>query len=382
MSRRAVRQPRVARPTRIILALIVIFATAVAGFAAGWMLRPSPEAQRLAGATGLDVWAPVEKRAVGEALVFPGKASPGVEQSINVSNAVLEDNPVVLEMLINQGETVGLGEPLAIVSGQPYFALPEPLAMYRDLKAGDSGKDVESLQTALSSFDELVSVTGVIDYDTMQSIERMYQRADAHLGSPSSPTATSELDWQQRVIRKDAFLAVPRTSVVIATSGPGQSLTEETPLLKVRIGKTRVEAVIDVVSVDELENGMNVIVEINGQRYEAKIVKIGDFQPAKDADDTAGKPVSVEVIDSGVTVSADTPAKIVLGDQASESTLAVPLTAVRTNDSGQNYVIARKRGTDEANVEITVSIERTGSGYAAITTEGDELSTEHEVKVS
>lgn len=285
------RASRLARPLRIVLVTAVILLVAAGGFLAGWQMRPSPEAERLARATTLDVWAAVEQRQVvgGEAEVFSGTAAAGEVRGISVSAATLDRGAVVLDMGVGAGQTITPGQVLATISGEPYFALPEPIAVYRNLRAGDTGKDVESLQTALVAGDELVSVTGVVDYDTMQAVERLYLQEGLHLGDDQEPLAATEIPWNKRLIRVDAFVPVPSGATVVSVSHPGQTLSAETPLIKVRVGKPKVSALVDVLTADKLAIVDEVAVKLDGAEHRAKVVSIGEFQGANAEGQKSGK---------------------------------------------------------------------------------------------
>ncbi|RKW94226.1 hypothetical protein D9B85_15360, partial [Corynebacterium diphtheriae] len=50
----------------------------------------------------------------------------------------------------------------------PYVFLPEPLALYRDLTEGDSGRDVSSLQRALEKVGHTAGKDGVLDARTVR----------------------------------------------------------------------------------------------------------------------------------------------------------------------------------------------------------------------
>lgn len=94
------------------------------------------------------------------------------------------------------------------------------------------------------------------------------------------------------------------------------------------------------------------------------------------------KPVEAELVDGNVSVADGELATIIVSGEVEDVSAAVPLTAIRTNANGQEYVIARKTDGDKTEREVTVVVDHTGGGYAAISESSVELTTKYEVKVS
>lgn len=93
------------------------------------------------------VYAKVENRIVDDRLAFSGviKSGPAVPIQIDLEG----QEPIVVRQTLQAGEALKWGDLAGVVSGKPYFVLPGPLPLYRDLSLGDEGDDVSALQRAL-----------------------------------------------------------------------------------------------------------------------------------------------------------------------------------------------------------------------------------------
>jgi peptidoglycan hydrolase-like protein with peptidoglycan-binding domain len=85
----------------------------------------------------------------------PGSSSPGAagaSPAAGSSPAGASAGAVYVSKLeVAAGDTIGNGQQLAELDGQPLFALAGPVPAWRDLVPGESGPDVAELQNALAS---------------------------------------------------------------------------------------------------------------------------------------------------------------------------------------------------------------------------------------
>ncbi|MEV6298309.1 hypothetical protein AB0M02_02770 [Actinoplanes sp. NPDC051861] len=98
--------------------------------------------------------------------------------------------PVVTSLPMRSGDVADAGDVLAEVSGRPVIALKGAFPAYRDLTAGDTGRDVRQLQTALGDLYG-TPVTGTFDARTVADVKRLYQR-NGYRAAESEPEATPD----------------------------------------------------------------------------------------------------------------------------------------------------------------------------------------------
>ncbi|MER5205077.1 peptidoglycan-binding domain-containing protein [Streptomyces sp. NPDC002825] len=95
--------------------------------------------------------APVEHRVLKSSVITRGEVV--AEQMVEVTprGAAGEGGagPVITKIPVRPGDTVRAGQVLMEVSGRPVFTLEGTLPVYRDLRPGATGDDVQQLQRAL-----------------------------------------------------------------------------------------------------------------------------------------------------------------------------------------------------------------------------------------
>ncbi|MFJ8858475.1 peptidoglycan-binding protein [Streptomyces sp. NPDC102451] len=122
-----------------------------AGVAASQVIKSPAQAAAEAGPPPMDVLvARVEKRVLRDTVIVRGMATAG--QTVAISPSVSGENagtPVITKLPVSVGDRITAGKVLMEVSGRPVFTLRGKLPVYRDLKPGTVGDDVEQLQRAL-----------------------------------------------------------------------------------------------------------------------------------------------------------------------------------------------------------------------------------------
>lgn len=372
-----VRTRRVAHPWRVVAVATLVGLLLVASFVAGRFFRPpATEADASAVAASIDVWATAEERVVGDAASFAGTVAAGKTREVTVA----ADGPaVVLRQTAEVGETVRPGDAAGEVSGVTYLFLAEPLALYRDLTEGDRGEDVASLQRALRQAGRWTTTDGVFGPSTARALREQFRQ----IGAPLPKDGPVTVGWRQ-------FIPLGEDGAVVASAaGYGTTLSDERPLLTLETSAPTVRFTADVAQAPTLAKGQEVQVGTASGTISGAIRSVGAFQAAEGAA-RAGHEVTVAYdsaadgappVGQSVTV---TPA----AEDAAAPSLAVPQTAVRADASG-SYVLVQDpagaaapgRASPSAPAErrVPVTVERTGSGWAAVT--GD-LAAGDRVKVS
>lgn len=386
---------RLNRPALVIGAVVVIGLLLAGSFVAGrFFAEPAWRAAQDAQAV-IAVWAPVERRVVDDRTSWAGVVREPPETPIAVEGGGAR-RLVVVRRTLEPGDVADGGALAGVVSGAPYFLLPGPLPLYRDLRAGDSGDDVAHLQRALAAVGFSVRDTGTVDTPTMRAVRRMFDRAGFALplervsldGVEPSPTADGTQPLTQPPTTPPAtptpppvellphlqLLALPGgAATVVASAGVSAVLGPDVPLVSVRTGESFVEFIADVVDAESIQVGTQVTVRSAVGQQIGTVTDMGAFREAT-AESTAGRTVVVRVerpaeLSRGATVT------IVAAGGEDDPELAVPMTALRQDAAG-GYVLTRDPTSEIGTRQVPVEIVRTGGGYVAVrgeVSEGDDV---------
>ncbi|WP_411073817.1 peptidoglycan-binding domain-containing protein [Streptomyces sp. cmx-4-7] len=122
------------------------------GIGAARLIKSPAQAAAEAGPPPMDLLvARVEKRVLRDTVIVRGTATAAqTVQVAPVTSVEGAGSPVVTKLPVAVGDRVTAGRVLLEVSGRPVFVLPGRLPVYRDLKPGATGEDVEQLQKALA----------------------------------------------------------------------------------------------------------------------------------------------------------------------------------------------------------------------------------------
>ena len=380
---------RLSRPAVVAGAVTVVGLLLVGSFVAGRFFAEPAWRAAQDGQSVIAVWSPVERRVVDDRASWAGVVREPPETAIAVDGGGV-GRSVVVRQSLEPGEVADCGTLAGVVSGAPYFLLPGPLPLYRDLRAGDSGDDVAHLQRALTACGFSVRETGTVDTATMRAVRRMFDRAGFALPahdqmSPDGAEPAPRADGTQpttpmpapppvEVLPHLQLLALPGgAATVVASAQVSTVLGPEVPLLTVRTGQPTVEFTADVVDAESIGIGTQLAVRTAVGEQVGMVTDVGPFREAT-AESTAGRAVVVNVerpeeLGRGATVTVAAAG----GEDAPE--LSVPMTALRQDGAG-SYVQLRDNTTETGTRRVAVEIVRTGGGYAAVrgkVSEGDEV---------
>ncbi|MFE0640870.1 peptidoglycan-binding protein [Streptomyces sp. NPDC058877] len=136
------------------VAIVAVGAVVLSGLGIGAsrLVKSPAQAAAEAGPPPMDLLvARVEKRVLRDTVIVRGTATAA--QTVQVAPVTSVEgggSPVVTKLPVAVGDRVTAGRVLLEVSGRPVFVLPGRLPVYRDLKPGATGEDVEQLQKALA----------------------------------------------------------------------------------------------------------------------------------------------------------------------------------------------------------------------------------------
>ncbi|MGO4432870.1 hypothetical protein AB4Y88_06095 [Paenarthrobacter sp. RAF9] len=324
------------------------------------------------------------------ALTAVIKAGPEVPILIDLEG----QEPIVVRQTLKAGEALEWGDLAGVVSGKPYFVLPGPLPLYRDLSQGDEGDDVLALQRALTQMGYVTRETGHLDSATIAAASSFFASEGFTLNSgrvpaekshqvepgatPENPapdgskTSTVSIPFRQ-------LLALPVSSAtVISALEIGQKVTVQSPLATFQTENNFVEFIAEGQQAESLRTGQDVTIRVAEKELTGRITAVGPFTDAGNGQ-RVGYPVTVEAI-TKADLALLTPnlSVTVAGQGSAAQALAVPLSGIRQDADGA-YVLRSSGGdssTKDPAARVPITILRSGGGFAAVTgdlSEGDEV---------
>ncbi|MFD9965121.1 peptidoglycan-binding protein [Amycolatopsis sp. NPDC058986] len=176
--------------------------------------------------------APVKRQVVGTTVVVRGTvAGTDDVQATPVpaggpAGAAAGPKPVVTAVRKAAGDTVNAGDVLVEVSGRPLVALPGTEPAYRDLRPGDTGKDVAGLRRALAElgFPSAGDPDGVFGAATKRAVRAYYERLGFAVPTTGGAGGASGEDQAATQAAQDAVTQAKRRlrDVSEGQAAPGQ----------------------------------------------------------------------------------------------------------------------------------------------------------------
>lgn len=179
--------------------LLIVGGTAVialgAGIFAGTRITsPADAIARTAAPEASEVTVPVELRALNSEVVTRGDVTAAGAVDVTPETGGLETPPIVTGQVPEVGAEIAEGAALLEIVGRPLIALAGELPMYRSMRPGMSGPDVEQLEITL---DRLGLDPGEVDDEytasTGDAVEELFERIGYEPPAPD-PQAEAELD--------------------------------------------------------------------------------------------------------------------------------------------------------------------------------------------
>ena len=163
---------RIARPVRVAVTVFVVLLLSMAGFIAGRYFQAPDLTTIKQSAAPNSVWSPVEERVVDDRQSFAAVVKAGTTISVPARSAI--EPAVIVRQGLDAGALAQGGALAGVVSGQPYFLLPEPLPLFRNLYPGDSGDDVLALQRSMNAAGYPVIENATVDGLLMSQIAALF----------------------------------------------------------------------------------------------------------------------------------------------------------------------------------------------------------------
>ena len=411
------------------LVLVAVVLTLIGLGAAGWVRSPEQSLADRKPPAPTQLTAPVEQRVLRDTVVLRGEV--GAARTFRISPAVptAVDRAIVSGVRVHRGGAVREGQVLVEVSGRPVIALRGAVPAYRDLRPGDSGRDVVQLQKALRTLGLGTGGDrrGILGPGTKAAIGGLYRRVGFTAPEEGDPAALSSARTQIRQAertRHEAELTLRRTrradggsdaearrqvryaqedlndlvsarSALAERTGPKLPMSEVAflpdfparvesmkartghepgePLLTVSSGELIVRGRVNAGQRGLLRTGMRVQLssEVLGTTATGVLRSIGE--PTTDDDGTRGHAVVVAPL-SGKTLPralAGQDVRLAVETAATEDkVLVVPAAAVIAGADGGLSVVRVDSGR-ERRVPITVGV--SGNGYVEVVPVGAAL---------
>lgn len=343
------RLQRFEHPWVIAVFLVVLLAASTGSFILGRAVEAPTLSAAKAASMPVDVYAPVSRRIVDSRESFAGVVTAGAVNQVMIGEQL--SPAVVTRENLRPGDAYSAGGLLGVVSGEPFYGLAGPLPLYRDLGRGDNGDDVMALQRSLAAAGIAVRLTGMVDTATISAVRVLFKRDGFAMGD---------------VIPVDQLISVSGTpTIVISAASVGDTLSSKSALVTLQTSPNVATFRADPVEASKLTTGEAMTIQVGAKEYKGAIQSIGAFNAGSDGS-TPGRPVSVVTDDQQFQSVATRTSATILDSGVDAESLAVPLTAIRQDNSG-DYVLVEHRGlgaTTQARVNVTVT--RSGSGWAAI----------------
>ncbi|MEV4616613.1 peptidoglycan-binding protein [Kitasatospora sp. NPDC049258] len=209
--------------------LLVAMACAVVlsagGLASSLVIKSPAQAAAEAGPPVADVLtAPVERRVLTATVVVRGQvtAAQSVDVSPMAAGAAAGGRSVVTKLPLKAGDRILAGQSVLEVSGRPVFALPGELPVYRDLRPGATGQDVEQLQRALESlgFSSVGDRRGSFGEATKAAVKAFYA-ARGYDPLPAAPDGDAQLSAAHDAVTAAERAAADARDALAAAGQPG-----------------------------------------------------------------------------------------------------------------------------------------------------------------
>ena len=183
------------RLLRLGLALLLLIGAAAGGwYAASRTRTPAELAAEAEPPEPSLITAPVELLEISTSVLIRGDVRFDEPETILSSGTALEGVSPVVTMVPDVGTEFSEGQVLYEVSGRPTFVFQGELPLFRDLRPGDEGQDVEQFQGALArtGFDP-GPIDGVYGTETQRAVDALYAASGYEAIGPSDV----ELDFEE-----------------------------------------------------------------------------------------------------------------------------------------------------------------------------------------
>ena len=206
-----------------LVALVAVSGTTWA-VAAQVMRSPAEMAAEAEPPEPSEVTVPVERTELVADVIVRSTVQFDEPFPVSLGGSLDVDGELIVTRVPEEGTEVDEGDVLLEVSGRPVFVLSGEIPMFRDLRPGASGEDVEGLQAALDRLGyDVGSVDGELGAATQAAIEALYEDAGFTSASPSVEEVERLEQAQERRSSAEDQLAQAQAQLEQAGAGPSRS---------------------------------------------------------------------------------------------------------------------------------------------------------------
>lgn len=217
---------RLARPRRRrslpIVVAVVLAAVGLAWWLGSRVASPASRAAKAGPPVPSLVTAVVERRVLAESVVTRGDVRPSGASIVSWSGGGPAGGAggVVTALPVHAGDEVVEGRVVVEVSGRPVLVIGGDVPVYRDLRPGSSGRDVEQLQAALVRLGFTgVETDGTFGPGTKTAVVAWYQQA-GYQAPLTSADATAQLATAASAVSSAKQRAAEAEVALTAASTP------------------------------------------------------------------------------------------------------------------------------------------------------------------
>lgn len=183
----------------------IMAATAVVSLGAGLglsrvIVSPSEAAANAAPPEAGAITVPVERRTLANDIVMRGDGLYEDPVQVTIETGDIGGPAVVTGQVPEAGATIDAGSVILEITGRPVILLPGDLPVYRTLRAGVSGPDVEQLIAALGTLGIDAGSSSTYDATVAAAVRELYARV-GYPPPPAGEAAEAALDAAREMVR-------------------------------------------------------------------------------------------------------------------------------------------------------------------------------------
>jgi len=189
------------RRITLVVALVVVVAAAGVGWVAGSQIKsPAQMAVEAEPPEPSLITVEVARTVISNDVITRGTVRFDEPVTVTAPSLAVADMASVVTWAPNVGDELKEGSVLVEIAGRPTFALQGDLPLFRTVEPGDTGEDIEQLQTALErlGFDP-GTVDGTYGSSTEDAVERFYESHD-YEPIPPAETLLNQVDTQKEAV--------------------------------------------------------------------------------------------------------------------------------------------------------------------------------------
>ena len=281
---------------------------------------------------------------------------------------------------IAPGKNLRNGQVLLWANDRPVIALDGAFPAYRNLKAGDEGRDVVQLQTALVAIGYEISIDGVLGYGTIEVVNDLYAEHSIQLPLEEKESEEENIDGEAQQSgeaptkkEKEYEYIIPQAEICFIPSlSSGSIRTNSVPKVGVILDATTAEVQVTNSEIKlsaevpgtvaaALTAGLHASFVSNQVPVELVIKEIVPIEEKGNKESGQGQPnnnsmVTFESIDGPLPDGLKPDEEILVTVsriQAIEDTLIVPKRSISAMPDSKTFVLKKNKDGNFIEVEVT-----------------------------